>query len=339
MLALKVTLEQVLNAMPMFGTVFVLVLLSRILFQKTTSYCINEELTIRDNPAFGVAFGGYVVGMAIALSGALFPWSGVTLGEEILTIALFGALAAVLMRVSLWINDRAILHQFCIEKELVTDHNLGTGFVMAGSCIATGFMLRGVMAGFSNSLLAGLRDAMVYFLVGQVVLVAGGWVYAKTARYEVHDEIERKNHAAGLSFGGFLAALGYIVSTALTGATSEWMDEIITALVIAGVGMVLLVFARVVADFVLLPTASLADEISAERNLAAGTVSAASFLLVAILFAGSMNPARLGLPPLIAEETVEEGLMLLEGEGPSVGLDGVEPGGEEEAEAGEGATP
>ncbi len=302
--ALKVTFEQVMLAMPLFATVFVLAFAAKWLFQKTTPYCIDDELTSRDNPAFGVAFGGYILGVAIALSGALFPWQGVTLGMELLTIALFGALAAVLMRVSLWINDRAILHQFSIEKELVQDHNYGTGFVVAGSSIATGFMLRGVMAGFSDSLATGLRDATVYFLVGQAVLIAGGWVYAKTAAYDVHDEIERDNQAAGISFGGYLAALGYIVSTALTGATSDWADEIVTALVIALVGMVLLVTARVIADCFLLPKSSLAKEVAEDRNTAAGVMAATSFLLVAVLFAGSMSPARLGLPPLAAEESI-----------------------------------
>lgn len=308
MLALKVTLDQVLNAMPLFATVFLLAFAAKWIFQKTTRYCIDDELTTRDNPAFGIAFGGYITGVAIALSGALFPWQGVTLGAELLTIALFGALAAMLMRLSLWINDRAILHSFCIEKELVTDHNYGTGFVVAGSSIATGFMLRGVMAGFSDSLATGLRDTVIYFAVGQLVLIAGGWVYARTAPYDVHDEIEKNNHAAGISFGGYLAALGYIVSVALTGATSDWVDEVITALVIAVIGMVLLVTARVIADYFLLPRSPLAKEVAEDKNMAAGVMAATSFLLVAILFAGSMNPQRLGLPVLPVPDAQEESL-------------------------------
>ncbi len=308
MLALKVTFEQVMLAMPLFATVFVLAFAAKWFFQKTTRYCIDDELTSRDNPAFGVAFGGYIAGVAIALSGSLFPWQGVTLGTELLTIALFGGLSAMLMRVSLWINDRAILYQFSIEKELVEDHNFGTGFVVAGSSIATGFMLRGVMAGFSDSLATGLRDTVIYFVVGQAVLIAGGWVYSKTAPYNVHDEIEKDNQAAGISFGGYLAALGYIVSIALTGATSQWADEIVTALVIAGIGIVLLVSARVIADYFLLPKSPLSKEIVEDRNTAAGVMAATSFLLVAILFAGSMNPARLGLPPLIPEEAAEAAL-------------------------------
>ncbi|MDZ7640219.1 MAG: DUF350 domain-containing protein [Bryobacterales bacterium] len=287
------SMDRVLSAMPLFAMAFLLAFGARWLFQKTTSYCIDDELTERDNPAFGVAFAGYMVGVAIALSGALYAWEGVSLFEELLTIGLFGVAAAGLMRLSLWINDRAILHSFPIEKELVEDRNAGTGFVVAGSSIATGFMLRGVLNGFSSSVWMGLRDVAIYFLVGQAILVAGGWVYTKFAGYDVHEEIGAKdNVAAGVSFGGYLAALGYIASVALTGATSDWMDEVATSLVLAFFGVVLLITARTVADLFLLPKSPLAKEVAVDRNKAAGAVAAASFLLVAVLFGASVQPDR-----------------------------------------------
>lgn len=317
MQALLTTVERVLGALPLFAVVFLLAFGARWLFRKTTRYCIDEELTERDNPAFGVAFAGYMLGVAIALSGAVYPWEGVALLDEILSILLFGVLAAALMRLSLWINDRAILYSFPIEKELVEDRNAGTGFVVAGSSIATGLMLRGVMTGFSTSLWTGLRDVAIYFLVGQVILIAGGWVYARFAGYDVHGEIGDKNNvAAGISFGGYLAALGYIASVALTGATSEWVDEVITSFVLAFFGIVLLITARVVADVFLLPKALLAKEVAVDRNKAAGAVAAVSFLLVAVLFAASIQPERAapvtadapeisGTPPAAIESPAE----------------------------------
>lgn len=294
--ALKISLEQVFSAIPLVVTVLLIAFGAKWVFQRTTRYCIDEELTDRDNPAFGIAFGGYMVGIAVALSGTLLPWEAIHSVVDLLTIAFFGVLAALLMRISLWINDAAILHQFPIQKELVVEHNLGTGFVVAGSSIATGFMLRGVMAGYSDSFLLGVRDIAVYFLTGQAILIIGAWVYTKTARYDIHKEIERRNTAAGISMSGYLAALGYIVSTALTGATSVWMDEIVTSLAISMVGILLLVVAHVFADYAMLPKSPLVKEIVEDRNTAAGVVAATSFLLVAILFAGSVHPARLGLP-------------------------------------------
>lgn len=293
MQALLPSVDHVLRAIPLFATAFLLAFGARWLFNKTTSYNVDEELTERDNTAFGVAFAGYMVGVAIAISGALYPWEGVALLDGILTIAVFGIAAAVLMRVSLWINDHAILYRFSIDKELVQDRNPGTGFVVAGSSIATGFMLRGVLSGFSTSVWMGLRDVVIYFVVGQLILIAGGWVYTKFAGYDVQEEIGgHDNVAAGISFGGYLVALGYIASAALTGASSQWTDEVITSLVLAAFGIILLMTARVVADVFLLPKSPLAKEVAVDKNNAAGAVAAAAFLLVAVLFAASVQSDR-----------------------------------------------
>ncbi len=290
MQALLPSVNHVLSAIPLFATAFLLAFAARWLFARTTRYSIDEELTERDNPAFGIAFAGYMLGVAIAISGALSPWEGVAFFDEILTIALYGIIAAALMRLSLWINDKAILCRFSIDKELVRDRNSGTGFVVAGASIATGFMLRGVLSGYSASFLLGLRDIAIYFIVGQLILVAGGWVYTRFAGYDVHEEIgDKDNVAAGISFGGYLAALGFIASAALAGASGQWVEECVTSFVLAALGVILLITARVVADAFLLPKSPLAKEVAVDRNVAAGAVAAAAFLLVAVLFAASVH--------------------------------------------------
>jgi hypothetical protein len=49
----------------------------------------------------------------------------------------------------------------------------------------------------------------------------------------------------------------------------------------------------VVADVFLLPKSLLAKEVAVDRNKAAGAVAAVSFLLVAVLFAASVQPERM----------------------------------------------
>jgi uncharacterized membrane protein YjfL (UPF0719 family) len=323
--AFLITVQQVLSSLPYFAVLFVLAFLAKLLFEYTTSYSINEELTTNDNPAFGVAFAGYVVGMGLALSGALFGLNPDRLLEELLTVLLYGTLAAVLMRVSILVNDRLILHSFCIEKEMVQDRNAGTGFVVAGSCIATGFMLKGVLSGYSDTLLLAFRDIAIYFLTGQLILVVGGLLFVRFSGYDVHEEIEKDNNvAAGISFGGFLVALGYITSIALTGATSQWVDEVVTALTMGLFGVILLLIARVTADRILLPNSPLAKEVAEDGNKAAGAVAAASFLLVGILFAHSVHPQN--TIPDAAASPPEAAVMLEEPEAEAIAAE--EPAGE-----------
>ena len=152
----------VVDRMPNFGVVFVLLLLAKLFYDKTTSYQFDEELTEKDNAAFGVCLAGYLVGVGIALVGALFG-TGDSLGEDMITLLIGGVATILLMRLGVLINDRLILWRFSVDKEVIQDRNVGTGFVVAGSCVATGFMLNGVLSGESSSLLGGIIDIVVYW--------------------------------------------------------------------------------------------------------------------------------------------------------------------------------
>lgn len=275
---------KILMSIPYFGVLVLFLFLGKLLFDKTTTYRIDEELTEKDNQAFGTLLALFFVGLAIALGGLVF---GISLDPlpDLLNFAIYGTLTLVLMRVSILINDKFILSKFCVHKEITQDKNVGTAFVVGGSCIATGFMINGAMSGESDGLLRGVLDLGVYFAVGQALLVLGGFIFQKITSYDVHHTIEHDdNAAAGLSFGGFLAAIGIITNTALSGATSNLAAEIITTLMLAVSGLVLLVAVRTIADRVLLPSSPLSKEVAIDKNVAAGAVAAASFVSVALAF-------------------------------------------------------
>jgi uncharacterized membrane protein YjfL (UPF0719 family) len=90
--------------------------------------------------------------------------------------------------------------------------------------------------------------------------------------------------AAGLSFGGFLVAIGIITKVSLTGASSNILTEIVTTTMLATSGLFLLVLVRIIADRVILPSSKLSKEVAVDKNVAAGAVAAASFVSVALAF-------------------------------------------------------
>jgi hypothetical protein len=57
------------------------------------------------------------------------------------------------------------------------------------------------------------------------------------------------------------------------------------AVAVGAAGLVLLAAARALSALVFLPKASLADEVGRQGNVAAGSVSALSFVAVAVIFA------------------------------------------------------
>ena len=150
--------------------------------------------------------------------------------------------------------------------------------VVAGSSVATGLILLGAQTGMSGSWILGVRDILVYWFAGQVILIVGGLFFQLVTSYDVHGVIEHDdNEAAGWSFCGWLIALGIIICTALKGASGNIILELEVLAIVSLVGMLLFSGTRVLVDKLLLPGGRLSDEVAKQKNLAAGKVACFSF--------------------------------------------------------------
>lgn len=276
----------VIGIFPYFLLGLAILYLGKFVFDWTTPRMrLDRELTERDNPAFGVLFAGYLTGLAFAIAGAFFSFSPSVPGN-LINIATSGLAGIILLRFGMFIGDKIILYSFSLEREVIEDRNVGAAFAVAGLFIATGLIIEGVMSGESSTYLLMLRDIAVYWAAGQVLLIGGGLLYQAFARYEVRKAIEEDNNtAAGISMGGYFAAVGIIMKASVTGATSHLGPELLVTLVVGVIGLVILILARFVTDIVLLPRALLSDEVARQKNTAAGAVAAIGFVAVAILFA------------------------------------------------------
>ncbi|HUZ18103.1 MAG TPA: DUF350 domain-containing protein [Spirochaetia bacterium] len=283
--ALIESIKAVVDLVPYYLLGLLLFFLGKFAFDLSTpSIEDDKELTERDNPAFGVLFSGYMVGLAFAIAGSFFALGPSVLGN-IVNIATSGVAGIVLLRLGMIIGDKLILSTFQIEKEIIQGRNVATAFAVSGLFVATGLMIAGVMSGESRSFLLMLRDIAIYWLVGQAFLVVAGFIVQAISRYDVRKAIEEDgNIAAGLSMGGFFVGLGIILKGALTGTTSNLGPELIVTVVIAVVGLILLIFSRFLTDVILLPKAWFAAEVAQQKNVAAGAVSAIGFIAVGVLF-------------------------------------------------------
>ena len=159
---LLVTLQKVLISVPFFSMIALFLFIGKKLFDRTTDYDFQEELTKHDNPAFGVMISGFLLGLAIALGGTTYGVGGESAQDAFFSLAIYGLLSIVLMWLSVKINDKLILYKFCIHKEIIEDKNCGTAFVVAGSAVATGFMISGALTGESISFVAGIIGIIVF---------------------------------------------------------------------------------------------------------------------------------------------------------------------------------
>lgn len=270
--------------------VLVAVWIGKIIRDILTRYKINEQLTDRNNAAVGVALMGYYIGLAIAISGVLVGPEGKSLGSDLLAIAEYSIIAIILLNISAFVNDKLILYKFDNQKELVDDQNSGTGAAMAGSYLATGLIINAAVGGeASGTWWEGIIACLVFFALGQIVLIIAGLWYQVITKYDVHKVIgDDNNAAAGIAFGGFLFSIGYVVRAAMTGGSISWGTDLVSFALYVVIALILLTIGRLITDIVFLPKAKISDEIGKQANVAAAVIATAIYVTIAVLIVSAV---------------------------------------------------
>lgn len=265
---------------------FLVILIAKMIKDWMTPFRIDEQLTRKDNPALGLAVTGYFAGVIIVLLGATTgPDPAVEpttmelatgLGID-LAYAVGGIVALNLGRI---IVDKLVLRKFSTVKEIIEDRNVGTGAVEFGAYVSTALVVAGSIHGEGTVL-----SALGFFALGQLVLVIFGFIYQAMTRYDIHDEIEKDNVAAGVALGSSLIAMGIILLRATGGDFISWNENLIGFSLSAVLGFMLLTVLRKATDWVLLPGTTLALEIARDRNLNAAWIEGIiSIGMAAVIF-------------------------------------------------------
>lgn len=221
--------------------------------------------------------------MALSFSGFLLGLGWVLYhlnSESILGYYLWGILSIVALLIGRFLNDRFLLGHFSNDKELSEDANVGTSAVELGSYLATSLVIQAALIddslSTSGGFLISLGSFLVYFILSQCLFVISAWVYKKLISYSLNDEIEQDNVAAGISFGGFLYALGYLL-----GAFLENSDSLSGATLWALFVVIYLLGVSRIFDWVILRSKKMSDEIVQDRNWGLALVEASGLVLMA----------------------------------------------------------
>ncbi len=265
-----------------------ILLLAKVIKDLVTPYRIGEELTEKDNPALGLSLTGYFAAVVIVYLGASvgddLHIDGISTSQLIKVVGVdalyaLGGIAALLAgRIIL---DKLILFKFETKKEIIEDRNLGTGAVEFGGYVATGLIIAGALSGNGG----GPVSAVVFFCLGQLVLILFGLFYQLITHYDIHAEIEKDNVAAGVSLGGSMVAIGVILFRATSFDFVAWDYNLVEFSVLAIVGFFMMLVMHKICDSVFLPKTTLAHEISIDRNVSAAWIeSVLSIGMAAIIY-------------------------------------------------------
>ena len=244
-----------------------------ILFRR--SYDVKDELVEKDNAAFALVLCGYYLGLTFSIGGVIAgPSAGME--DDLIDILVYGPLAIFLLNLSALINDRFILSEFDIRKEILQDQNCGTGVVEFAVFVATGLNIFGALYGQGGSIFT----AIAFWALGQTVLVLVGKYYNLITKYNIHEQIEKDNVAVGIGFAGALIGIGNLLRAASAEHFISWEANLITFGLYMVVGLILLPVARILTDRILLPGRSLADELvnQVKPNQGAAFLEASSYI-------------------------------------------------------------
>ncbi len=271
-------------ALYLFLTIAIL-LVSKSINQLLAGYKIDYQLTEVDNKAVAVSFAGFLLALSLILNGVLTsPYISRNITIDLFNTCIWATLGCVLLLLSRIVNDKLLLPKFSNRKELISDKNVGVGAVQAGSYIATAIIIRGVIidSGFFSFGIE-LLLTLIWFIATQLLFILYAKVYAKLISYSLHEELERNNVAAGISFGGSLIALGILLSFYL-----QYYDSLIGIIIWGFFTVIFLRVVRVITDKLLFPQNKLGVEISEDQNWGVACIEATTSIGVALILTGSL---------------------------------------------------
>lgn len=239
---------------------------------------VAHELVENDNLAFAFAHVGYFIGLLLAI-GSVMLGESEGLVNDLMGIGIYGLLSIVLLNLSLIINDKIILSNFDLKKEIFDDKNVGTGIVEGTNAIATGLVVMGAITGEGYGESGPIVNVLVYWILGQVILFVTSKIYNLMTSYDVHDHIERGNIAVAVGYSGAIMAIGNLINNALAHDFDSWMVTIQDVGFNVIVGFAFLPIARFLTDKILLPGQKLTDEIinQEDPNVGAAIVEAFAY--------------------------------------------------------------
>jgi uncharacterized membrane protein YjfL (UPF0719 family) len=254
-------------------------LLAKWMHDYFTPYRIGDGIG-KANTAMSVSFLGYILGvMAIMISAIKGPSRGFV--DDVASVGGYSILGMVLLNISWWINEKAILGKFSNVKEIVEDQNTGTGAVQFGSYMASGLIVAGAIHGEGG----GIHTALAFFTLGQAALIFFTALFDWITPYDLHKEIEKDNVAAGVAAGGALTAVGIILMKGAGGDFISWPHNVAKFLLTALICLIMLPVVRYVFSRLIIPGADLSMMALKDRNLAAGLLEAAlSIGLAALIY-------------------------------------------------------
>lgn len=268
-------MEKYLVMIMFIALVIVFLYLSKKIADVITRF--DDDLQIRQNDNLAVALRrfGIFVGMCIAMQVLI---TDVALYRDIAFFCIYALIVVAIFFAAHFINDFIIIPKVC-NNELIKAGNVSTGLIEAGAFIATGMLVNGAFSGHAG----GVVSAVVFFFLGQIVMIAAIYLHEKVYRFDVVQCVSADNVSAGVTVAGLLMAYSIILRASIAGDFTGWASSLTAFSVSAVTGMIGLIFFERIAALIFLPKTSIGEAIRSGNTAAVVLVQGITIALSLII--------------------------------------------------------
>ncbi|MCJ8319074.1 MAG: DUF350 domain-containing protein [Colwellia sp.] len=255
----------------------------------------TEELSQKDNFAFGISLAGSIAALGIVLTGAITGETASSFVMEIIGMLAYGLYGLILIKVGRVIHDKIALQK--IDKTaLIKEQNITIGLVDAAGAIATAIIIRAVLLWVDGLDINTFIAITSGFVVAQAMLVLVTRIKEKQyARNNQEDSLQEALENGQLALA--IRYTGQVISTALAvTAASHFLTYSPETLVmnllgwlVFGIIMTILVsILTSIAKRIVLMGINLVEEVDQQHNVGVASVEMAISISIALILTALM---------------------------------------------------
>jgi len=222
-------------------------------------------------------------------------------GENVWQTLVWTAMGLVMLMISRIVNDMMTC-DLNEAKEIANNENVAAAIMEGASYICGGLVAAGAISGRPTSWGADVATTWIYFGIGQILymITVKKFQISCLRSWDVVEEIIDRNEAAAVAIGCETLSGAIIIYSSVYLSTSLSIFGFAVA-----VGLVTNTLARLMADKMMMPNSSIADEISKDKNwgaaLVCGSAQIANSIMIMSLPASSCDHLEAGFSDSLTE--------------------------------------
>ncbi|WP_198264188.1 DUF350 domain-containing protein [sulfur-oxidizing endosymbiont of Gigantopelta aegis] len=252
-----------------------------------------DEISQKNNKAFGVSLAGAMIAVSIMLMGVISGDAGYNLANEAIMMLSFGVVGILLMWLTRIIFDRLSFPHLSIHDQIMQG-NIAASIIDACNMIATAIIIKGAMSWVDGDTTMAMIAVIASFVASQIIMALATLyrvkVYAKRHdNQQLHTAIEGENIALALRFSAYRIGIAIAVSAAFTAVdfdASALSTVFILWFAIALFLLVLLTVVAIIIRHAVLHGINIGEEVGQQGNIAVGAIEGSIYIVVGLIIAG-----------------------------------------------------